>query len=252
MVPGNADASELLRRITAQRRRRANAAGEDKPLTAEQVELVRQWIAEGAEWNGHWAFRAVGRAGAPRGADGSWGRGDDRRLYPRATGTKRAGAAPPAEKAALLRRATYDLTGLPPTPAEVDAFLADRVARGVCHGGRPAAGFAASMASIGRRHWLDVVRYADTNSFERDARQAERLALSRLRHSLAQCRQALRPILARAAGRRRAARQRRPTRSSPPASIAWASWDDEPADREQARYEELDDIVTTTSQAVLA
>ncbi len=129
--------------------------------------------------------------------------------------------APPLARDRLIRRVYFDLWGLPPSPEEVRAFVADaspdayerlidRLLASPHYGERWA------------RYWLDLVRFAETNGYERDARKAERLAVPRLGDPRAQRRQALRPVRARATGRRRAARRQRRDARSPPASCAWA------------------------------
>ena len=97
-------------------------------LSADERRLLVRWIEQGAEYQPHWAFVPVacGRvAGAARRRAGQ----PDRRVRARAAGTGAPRAPAPAEPAVLLRRLAFDLTGLPPTPAELDAFLADTVAR---------------------------------------------------------------------------------------------------------------------------
>ena len=98
----------------------------------------------------------------------------------------------------FLRRATFDLTGLPPTVAELDAFLQDGAA-----GAKPQAAYEELIDRLlasprygeqQARHWLDVVRYADTAGFSNDFERPQRLALSRLRHPQLQRRQAVRPL----------------------------------------------------------
>ena len=169
IVPGKPDESELLRRIASTDDDERMPPGDNKPLSAEQVALVRQWIAQGAEWRGHWAFEPVGRAIAPGGERSSAGRAArSMRFILGRLEREGLAPAPPAEKSVLLRRAYYDLTGLPPTPDEVAAFLADpspeafaKVVDRLLDSPR--------YGERWGRHWLDVVRYADTNSFERDS-----------------------------------------------------------------------------------
>ena len=149
----------------------------------------------------------------------------------------------------LIRRLAYDLTGLPPAPEDVDAFLADR-APGAYE--RLVDRLLASphYGENWGRHWLDLVRYGETNGYERDSAKPVRLAVSRLCDRRVQPGQAVRPVHPRATGRRRA----RP--GSAEALIATGFyrlgiWDDEPADRALARYDGLDGIVSTTGQVFL-
>jgi hypothetical protein len=112
-----------------------------------------------------WSFQPVGQPATPEVADPSWPRSDIDRFILSALETRGLGPAPTADKRTLIRRATYDLTGLPPTPEEVAAFLADDAPDAFA---RVVDRLLASPRYGERwgRHWLDVVRYADA----RDAR----------------------------------------------------------------------------------
>jgi hypothetical protein len=117
------------------------------------------------EW---WSYRPIADTAPPTVRDTSWPRNDiDRFILARLEADGLA-PAPEADRIALIRRATYDLTGLPPTPAEVDAFLADTDPQAWEH---VIERLLASPHYGERwgRHWLDLVRYADTNGFERDS-----------------------------------------------------------------------------------
>ena len=117
------------------------------------------------EW---WSYRPIADTAPPTVRDTSWPRNDiDRFILARLEADGLA-PAPEADRVALIRRATYDLTGLPPTPAEVDAFLADTDPQAWEH---VIERLLASPHYGERwgRHWLDLVRYADTNGFERDS-----------------------------------------------------------------------------------
>ncbi|MBI5770749.1 MAG: PSD1 domain-containing protein [Verrucomicrobia bacterium] len=166
IVTGDPAGSELIARITStDHDYRMPPAEKGPPLPPEKIELLRQWIKEGADWQEHWAFvppkaRPVPKvAGTPRPIDAFiHARLAKEGLMP----------APEAPRAALLRRAALDLTGLPPTPEEISAFLAD-----------PASGAYEKqidrlLASprFGERWtslWLDLARYADTKGYEKDA-----------------------------------------------------------------------------------
>jgi mono/diheme cytochrome c family protein len=127
IVPGSAATSLVIQRVTA-----ADPAVRMPPrdsgytLTTAQIDLVRRWIDEGATWDSHWAFVPPVRPELPAVDHTEWVRNPiDRFILAR---LEREGLkpSPTADKVTLLRRLTYDLTGLPPTPAEVDAFAADR------------------------------------------------------------------------------------------------------------------------------
>ncbi len=137
-------------------------------LTAEEIDTLRRWIEEGAEWSQHWAFVAPERVPAPAVEDEGWPRDDmDRFVLARleAEGMK---PSPEASRATLLRRLSLDLTGLPPTPEELDAFAGDDSPDAY---GKQVDRLLASPR-FGERMalpWLDAARYADTNGYHRDA-----------------------------------------------------------------------------------
>ena len=164
-------------------------------LAATLAERDQAFIGKRANW---WAFQKPVRHTVPRLND-AWVRTPVDAFLLEAM--RASGLSPSAElgKAALLRRVTLDLTGLPPTGREVDAFLSDRSPDAYTKVvdrllGSPRYGERWAM------RWLDVVRYADTNGYEIDAEPGECLAVSRLRHSIVQSGQALRPVPARAVG----------------------------------------------------
>jgi hypothetical protein len=175
IVPGKPDESELVRRIAAKDPNDVMPPPEShKSLTLAQVELLTRWVREGATYQGHWAFLAPERAPVP--TDRRAGaRGDESKhaidAFVRARLTKE-GLRPsgPAAPGVWLRRVSLDLTGLPPTVAEMDRFEAEVAARG-----EPA--YAAAVdrllasAHYGERmamEWLDAARYADTHGFNND------------------------------------------------------------------------------------
>jgi hypothetical protein len=244
IVPGKPAASEILARITATDDTRMPPEG--APLTAAQVKSLTAWIESGAEWREHWAFRPLERPPVPKAPP---------RTNPIdafvASGLARRGLRPPpaADKATLLRRATYDVTGLPPTEQEMREFLADdspnawekvvdRLLASPHYGEKWA------------RHWLDLVRYADTNSFERDADKPHAWRYrDYVIRSLNDDKPYDRFVIEQLAG------DELPD-ADPDSLVATGyyrlgMWDDEPADRLQSRYDWLDDIVATTGQAFL-
>lgn len=165
IVPGDADASELWKRITT-----ADAddvmppPASHKTLSDEEKATLRRWIAEGARFQKHWAFEPPVKAAPPAAAEGI--SAIDAFLAPPQAA---AGLAPEpeADRETLLRRVTFALTGLPPTLAEIDAFLADqtpgayeRVVDRLLASPR----YGEQMA----RHWLDVARYGDTHGLHLD------------------------------------------------------------------------------------
>ena len=124
IVPGSPAASEVLKRIASDDDDERMPPRE-KPLTAEQIAIVRRWIASGAEWKNHWAFEPLRPQTPPAVRDSAWVKNPIDAFILAPLEAHQLAPAAPADKRTLLRRAYYDLTGLPPSPAEVDAFVAD-------------------------------------------------------------------------------------------------------------------------------
>ncbi|XAM01403.1 PSD1 and planctomycete cytochrome C domain-containing protein [Phycisphaeraceae bacterium D3-23] len=167
IVPGDTEASLLIHRVTSDRSRTVMPPPDSNlSLTEGEIELLTRWVAEGAPYEDHWAFVAPQRPAAPD-AGAGWTRNDiDRFIHARLDD---AGLAPSAEadKATLLRRATLALTGLPPTPDEVGAFLADERQDAY----ERAVDRLLDSPRFGEhqsRYWLDAVRYADTHGYHLD------------------------------------------------------------------------------------
>jgi len=169
IVPGNAAESLLVEHITStDPEQRMPPLETGRSLTDKQIALLRRWIDEGAKWDTHWAYTPPSRPELPPVRNAAWVRTPiDRFILAR---LEREGFQPSAEadRETLLRRVTYDLTGLPPTPADVDAFLADTspdayekrvdaLLKSPHYGERMA------MA------WLDAARYADTHGYHIDS-----------------------------------------------------------------------------------
>ena len=126
VVPGDLSASALVQRITAKEETELMPpADSGKSLNPAEIALLKRWIEQGAPWAEHWAFVTPTRPEAPPAPEGAIAHNAiDHFILARLT---REGLTPtpPADKETLLRRVTFDLTGLPPTLAELDAFLAD-------------------------------------------------------------------------------------------------------------------------------
>jgi len=169
LAPGKPDESELVRRITtADPAERMPPRKSNLTLNNEEIDLLRRWVAEGAEYKPHWAFLPPPDVvPLPSVADGKWPAGPlDRFVLAR---LERDGLKPSAaaSKEDWIRRATFDLTGLPPTPAEVDAFVADDAPAAFA---RVADRLLASPR-FGERlamDWLDAARYADSFGYQAD------------------------------------------------------------------------------------
>lgn len=248
IVPGKPDESELLRRIVSQDEDE-RMPPEGKPLTAEEIARIRRWISEGAKWDEHWVFRAPQRHEPPPLKKQAWVANPIDAFVLAQLEKNSLSPASPAGKGTLLRRAYYDLTGLPPTPAEVDAFLADdspaayeRVINRLLDSPRYGERWA--------RHWLDLVRYADTNSYERDG---DKPNAWRYRDYVIRSFNGDKPynrfLIEQLAG------DELPDATTETIIATGyyrlGLWNDEPVDPLVARYDELDDILSTTSQAML-
>lgn len=173
IVPGDAAKSELLQRITSTNkatRMPPAYAGRDR-LSDREIATLRKWIEQGAKWEQHWSFIAPKRPELPAVTDQAWvknpidafilARLEQEGLHP----------SPEAGKATLIRRVTLDLTGLPPTPTEVDAFVRDasnnpyeKVVDRLLASPR----YAERMAV----RWLDAARYADTHGYQSDGERS--------------------------------------------------------------------------------
>ncbi len=168
IVPGSPDVSELVSRIESPDDDvRMPPPSTQKPLSLAQQELLKRWIAEGAAYADHWAFVAPRRPKLPAVRATGWPRNAIDHLVLKQL--EDAGLSPSAEvdRAGWLRRVTLDLTGLPPSPAELDAFLADpshaayeTAVDRLLHSPRHAERMA--------MYWLDAARYADTNGYNND------------------------------------------------------------------------------------
>ncbi len=168
VVPGDPDASLLMAKVAhADPSKRMPPLKTGKPLSSAQVGTLRRWIAAGAEFEPHWSFVAPRRPGLPAVREAAWPRhAIDTFVLAR---MERAGLAPsaPADPATLLRRVTLDLTGLPPTPAELDAFLADPSDAAYAATVDRLLASSASAEHLAR-HWLDAARYGDTHGLHLD------------------------------------------------------------------------------------
>jgi mono/diheme cytochrome c family protein len=168
IVPGKPDESELIDRIEnddPELRMPPKKSG--KQLTASQIELLRRWIEQGAKSSTHWAFEPARKSAIRRVKNPSWPVTEIDRFILARLEAENLSPAPRASKATLIRRVTLDLTGLPPTLGELDAFLhdsseaayervVDRLLNSPCYGEHMA------------RFWLDAARYGDTHGLHLD------------------------------------------------------------------------------------
>ena len=201
IVPGKPGEGELVRRIfSTDPDERMPPPKSRHQLSAAQKNLLKQWVAGGAVVRSPLVVRRPGSAAAAGGAEPNWPRNPIDRFVLARLEREGLKPSPEADKATLIRRVTLDLTGLPPTPAEVDAFLADTSRRRLRKGGRSAARLAALRRA-------DGAGLARRGPLCRHARLPHRLrprhvALARLGDRRVQSQHAVRPIHDRAIGRR--------------------------------------------------
>jgi mono/diheme cytochrome c family protein len=168
LVPGNAKKSELLARLTAEEPdERMPPADSGKELGTEQIELIRTWIVQGADWPEHWSFVAPRRSPVPPKRVNALAHNEIDRFVLAKLVDKQLQPSPRADDRTLIRRLTLDLTGLPPSREEIQAFLndgddnryeklVDRLLNSLHYGERMALA------------WMDQARYADTNGYSID------------------------------------------------------------------------------------
>jgi mono/diheme cytochrome c family protein len=171
IVPKRPEASKLLERVlAADEDERMPPAEAGERLKPAQIALLKKWIAAGAEYTPHWAFTKPRQAALPKTKASGWARNEiDHFILAR---LENEGLRPSAEaeRSTLIRRLALDLTGLVPTPQEVDQFVNDRAADSYeklverllaspHYGERQA------------RHWLDLARYADSNGYTIDGKR---------------------------------------------------------------------------------
>jgi hypothetical protein len=168
IVAGRPGRSELVRRITSTDRK-VMMPTPDSHLTLDEVEkaILIRWIEQGAEWKTHWAFIPPTRPLPPVVRTTAWGFGEIDRFVLATLESKDLKPAPEADRETLIRRVTFDLTGLPPTIAEIDQFLGDRAANAY----ERLVDRLLASPRYGERmaaDWLDVARYADSHGYQDD------------------------------------------------------------------------------------
>ncbi len=168
IVPGDAAASKVLKLVSSgddDERMPPKKSG--KKLTKEQIELLGQWIDQGAPWKQHWSYIPPQRAPLPAVKNKLWPRTDIDYFILARLEAEKLRPSPEADKSTLLRRVSFDLTGLPPTIAEVDAFLAEKSPKAyerVVDRLLASPQFGERMA----QQWLDLARFADSDGYHAD------------------------------------------------------------------------------------
>ena len=231
-------------------------AGSEAPAPIDSEEPRRRGRDDGMA---SWSYAPLARPPVPAVRSADWVRNPIDAFLLARLEARGLAPAPPADRVALLRRAHYDLTGLPPTPAEVDAFVADERLDAFVADERLDAFERAVEALLERpqygekwgRHWLDVVRYAETNGYERDS---DKPFIWRYRdyviESFNQDKPYDRFVLEQLAGDE--LEQVTPETIVATGYQRLMQWDDEPGQGVlQARYDTLDDLISTTAQTFL-
>jgi|APTNR8051073442_1049403.scaffolds.fasta_scaffold00326_10 hypothetical protein len=174
--PGKPEASELLRRVALPRTDKESMPRRGKPLAAAEIANLRDWIAAGAVWpddvkaDRHWAYVPPVKAAVPMKADDAWSRNEIDRFVLDRLQREKLTPSPTADAAVLYRRLCFDLTGLPPSPPAVEAFVkamqgdADAAIQAAVDDLLKSPEFGVKWA----RHWLDLARYADSHGYQRD------------------------------------------------------------------------------------
>ena len=169
LAPGNPGRSELLQRlVTDDEQRKMPPVDSKKQLTSEQIELLKQWVKEGATIDGHWAWTAPARPTLPRIQQKRWANNAIDYFVKEQLDQQRMRPAVMADKRTLIRRVSLDIRGLPPSLEEIKQFLeddsvnayelmVDRMLSSKHYGERMA------------QDWLDLSRYGDTNGYHADS-----------------------------------------------------------------------------------
>ncbi|MBS1810698.1 MAG: DUF1549 domain-containing protein [Acidobacteria bacterium] len=172
IVPGQPEKSELIKRIThSDDALRMPPTDSGRSLTRQEIELLSEWIRQGAKWQSHWAFVAPIRPALPKVKNTAWPKNAIDYFVLERLEREGLQPAPEADRTTLLRRVSFDLTGLPPTPKEVDDFLNDQSPNAY----EKVVDRLLASPRYGERmafKWLDAARYADTNGYQIDGNRS--------------------------------------------------------------------------------
>jgi hypothetical protein len=171
VTPGDPGKSRLMVRIgAASRDARMPPPQAGATLTEAQIGVVRKWIEQGARWERHWSFAPPQRPALPAVQNEKWARNPIDHFVLARLEKEGLKPSPEADRATLLRRLSFDLNGLPPTPAEVDAFVADKSVNAY----EKQVDRLLALPQYGERmamQWLDLARYADTHGYHIDSQR---------------------------------------------------------------------------------
>jgi hypothetical protein len=169
IVPGNSAASKMYLKIShPDVAQRMPPASSGRKLTQAQIDLIKNWIDSGAKWETHWAYAVPVRPDLPAVGNEAWAKTPIDRFVLAKLDKEGLHAAPEAPKSVLLRRVTFDLTGLPPTSSELDSFLSDNSPNAY----EKVVDRLLASPHYGERMavpWLDLARYSDTHGYHIDS-----------------------------------------------------------------------------------
>lgn len=173
IVPGSAAASELFKRVASHddALRMPPADGAER-LTDQQIATLRTWIDQGAEYEAHWSFIAPRKIAVPDVAPSTWPHNAIDHFVLARLQKEGLQPMPPASRETLVRRVAFDLTGLPPTIEQIEAFVADgseEAYQRLVDELLDSPAYGEHMA----RHWLDLARYADSNGYQYDTERTQ-------------------------------------------------------------------------------
>ena len=168
IVPGNPEQSKLIKRIThADEAMKMPPVDSSRTLSKSEIELLKEWIRQGAQWQKHWAFIPPTKPALPEVKNKNWVKNPIDNFVLARLEKEGMQPSPEADRATLLRRVTLDLTGLPPTLTELDNFLSDKSKNAY----EKVVDRLLASSRYGERmafKWLDAARYADTNGYQND------------------------------------------------------------------------------------
>jgi hypothetical protein len=168
ITPGKLDDSVLIMRLTSDDPDfHMPPPKANRHVSQKQIDLIKKWVEQGAKWGKHWALEPPLRPALPEVKDPNWVKNPIDRFILARLEKEGLKPSPEASKENLIRRVTLDLTGLPPTPEEVDAFVADPSSDAY----EKVVDRLLASTRYGERmvwEWLDIARYADTNGYQND------------------------------------------------------------------------------------
>lgn len=167
IVPGDAGSSAVISRVETRKVDERMPPEDRPPLTAAQTATLREWVAAGADWPAHWAYRPLAQPPLPATRDAVWPRGEIDRFVLAKLEAAGLQPSPEADRATLIRRVHLDLLGLLPSPRQVANFVSDSSPDAY----EKMVDAALASEHYGERwgrHWLDMARYADSDGYEKD------------------------------------------------------------------------------------